>query len=64
MQSNCSGRVSQASSEGLHLGVQSTEGFREGCAEGENGPDCFYFKGAVLIQLSAKEVPRCLVVSK
>lgn len=37
------------------------DGFRQGHAEGGNGPDCCYFKAAVLMQLSAKEVPECVV---
>lgn len=60
-QNSCGGRVSQASSEGLQLGVWRMDGFRQGHAEGGNGPDCCYFKAAVLMQLSAKEVPECVV---
>lgn len=56
--------MSQASSEGLLLGVSSVDGFRPRRAEGGNGHNCCYFKAVVLMQLSAKEVPECLVVSR
>ena len=40
------------------------DGVRQGCVKDGNGPNCCYFKAAVLMQLSGKEVPECFVVSK